>query len=85
LARRVTHTNAAAKAEIDRLTSIIKTPRRDRFGTRSEKLGANAAEQKSFGFEEIETGLAAIATRLAAKADSKPCERLATSCGSPRI
>ena len=67
-----TQTNAAAKAEIDRLTSIIKTLRRDRFGKRSEKLGADEAEQQSFVFEEIETGLAAIATRLAAKADPKP-------------
>ena len=68
----LTQTNAAAKAEIDRLTSIIKTLRRDRFGKRSEKLGADEAEQQSFVFEEIETGLAAIATRLAAKADPKP-------------
>jgi transposase len=70
----LTQTNAAAKAEIDRLTSIIKTLRRDRFGKRSEKLGADDAEQQSFVFEEVETGLAAIATRLAAKADSKPCK-----------
>ena len=68
----LTQTNAAAKAEIDRLTSIIKTLRRDRFGKRSEKLGADEAEQQSFVFEEIETGLAAIDTRLAAKADPKP-------------
>jgi transposase len=68
----LTQTNAAAKAEIDRLTSIIKTLRRDRFGKRSEKLGADEAEQQSFVFEEVETGLAAIATRLAAKAESKP-------------
>jgi transposase len=68
----LTQTNAAAKAEIDRLTSIIKTLRRDRFGKRSEKLGADDAEQQSFVFEEIETGLAAIATRLAAKTDPKP-------------
>jgi transposase len=68
----LTQTNAAAKAEIDRLTSIIKTLRRDRFGKRSEKLGADEAEQQGFVFEEIETGLAAIATRLAAKADPKP-------------
>ena len=68
----LTQTNAAAKAEIDRLTSIIKTLRRDRFGKRSEKLGADEADQQSFVFEEIETGLAAIATRLEAKADPKP-------------
>ena len=65
-------TNAAAKAEIDRLTSIIKTLRRDRFGKRSEKFGADEAEQQSFVFEEVETGLAAIAARLAAKAPPKP-------------
>jgi transposase len=68
----LTLTNAAAKAEIDRLTSIIMTLRRDRFGKRSEKLGADAAEQQSFVFEEIETGLAAIDARLAAKAAPKP-------------
>ena len=68
----LTQTNAAAKAEIDRLTSIIKTLRRDRFGKRSEKLGAEEAEQQSFVFEEIETGLAAIDARLAAKAEPKP-------------
>ena len=68
----LTQTNAAAKAEIDRLTSIIKTLRRDRFGKRSEKLGADEAEQQSFVFEEVETGLAAIAARLEAKADTKP-------------
>ena len=67
----LTQTNAAAKAEIDRLTSIIKTLRRDRFGKRSEKLGADEAEQQSFVFEEVETGLAAIDTRLAAKAASE--------------
>ncbi|WP_434520169.1 IS66 family transposase [Methylosinus sporium] len=68
----LTQTNAAAKAEIDRLTSIIKTLHRDRFGKRSEKLGADDAEQQSFVFEEVETGLATIDARLAAKADAKP-------------
>ena len=68
----LTLTNAAAKAEIDRLTSIIKTLRRDRFGKRSEKLGADESEQQSFVFEEVETGLAAIDARLAAKAAPKP-------------
>ena len=68
----LTQTNAAAKAEIDRLTSIIMTLRRDRFGKRSEKLGADEAEQQSFVFEEVETGLAAIDARLAAKAAPKP-------------
>ncbi|WP_363351184.1 transposase [Methylocystis echinoides] len=50
----------------------MKTLHRDRFGKRSEKLGADDAEQQSFVFEEVETGLAAIDARLAAKADSKP-------------
>ena len=68
----LTQTNAAAKAEIERLTSILKTLRRGRFGKRSEKLGADEVEQQSFVFEEVETGLATIATRLAAKADGKP-------------
>ena len=68
----LTQTNAAANAEIDRLTSIIKTLRRDRFGKRSEKLGDDEAKQQSFVFEEVETGLAAIAARLAAKAETKP-------------
>ncbi|MCW2286864.1 hypothetical protein M2323_004675 [Rhodoblastus acidophilus] len=68
----LTQTNAAAKAEIDRLTSIIKTLRRDRFGKRSEKLGADEAEQQSFVFEEVETGLAAIDARLTAQAPPKP-------------
>ena len=76
----LTQTNAAAKAEIDRLTSIIKTLRRDRFGKRSEKLGADEAEQQSFVFEEVETGLAAIDARLTAKAPPKP--RKASACQS---
>ena len=65
-------TTAAAKAEIARLTSILKTLLRGRFGKRSEKLGADEAEQQSFVFEEVETGLAAVETRLAAKANAKP-------------
>jgi len=65
-------TNAMAKAEIARLTSILKTLRRGRFGRRPEKLGADEAEQQSFAFEEVETGLEAIATRLAAKSEAGP-------------
>jgi transposase len=34
--------NATAKAEIARLTSILKTLRRGRFGKKSEKLGSVA-------------------------------------------
>jgi transposase len=68
----LTQTNAMAKAEIARLTSILKTLRRERFGKRSEKLGADEAEQQSFAFEEVETGLEAIAARLAAKSEARP-------------
>jgi transposase len=68
----LTQTNAMAKAEIARLTSILKTLRRGRFGERSEKLGADEAEQQSFAFEEVETGLEAIAARLAAKSKGQP-------------
>ena len=60
--------NASDKAEIARLTSILKSLKRGRFGKRSEKLGADEAEQQSFAFEEVETGLEAIAARLEAKA-----------------
>ena len=65
-------TTAAAKAEIARLTSILKTLLRGRFGKRSEKLGADEVEQQSFVFEEVETGLAAVETRLATKTNARP-------------
>jgi len=65
-------TTAAAKAEIARLRSILKTLLRGRFGKRSEKLSADETEQQSFVFEEVETGIAAVETRLAAKANAKP-------------
>jgi transposase len=64
--------NAMAKAEIARLTSILKTLPRGRFGKRSEKLGADEAKQQSFVFEEVETGLGEIDARLAAKSCAKP-------------
>ena len=64
--------NATAKAEIARLTSILKTLRRGRFGKKSEKLGSDEDEQHSFAFEEVETGLEEIGARLAAKAGAKP-------------
>ena len=67
----LTQTNAVAKAEIARLTSILKTLRRSRFGKSSEKLGADEAEQQSFVFEEVETGLGEIDARLAAKSLAK--------------
>jgi transposase len=64
--------NATAKAEIARLTSILRTLRRGNFGKKSEKLGSDEDEQQSFAFEEVETGLAAISARLAAKTGAKP-------------
>ena len=64
-------THAAANAEIARLTSMLKTLRRGRFGKRSEKLGADEAAQQSFVFEELETGLAAVEARLAARTGRK--------------
>ena len=63
-----------AKAEIARLTSILKTLKRGRFGKRSEKLGGDDAEQQSFAFEEVETDLAAIAARLEAKSKGQSCK-----------
>jgi transposase len=63
--------NATAKAEIARLTSILKTLRRGRFGKSSEKLGSDEDEQQSFAFEEVETGLEAIGAKLVAKAGAK--------------
>src|SRR5579871_2013629 len=67
----LTQSNAMAKTEIARLTSILKMLRRGRFGKRSEKLGADEDEQQSFVFEELETGLEAIEKRLTAKAHDK--------------
>ena len=63
--------NAAANGEIARLISMLKTLRRGRFGKRSEKLGADEAAQQSFVFEELETGLAAVEARLAARTGRK--------------
>lgn len=64
--------NAAAKVEIARLTSMLKSLQRGHFGKKSEKLGSDADEQQSFAFEEVETGLEEIGARLAAKAGAKP-------------
>jgi transposase len=74
--------NATAKIEIARLTSILKTLQRGRFGKRSEKLGADEDEQQSFAFEEVETGLEEIGARRAAKAGAKP---RSASSGKPRF
>jgi transposase/predicted DNA-binding protein len=51
---------ASADERIARLTSILKKFLRERHGRKSEKLGSDAAEQRSFVFEEIETGIAAV-------------------------
>ncbi|MGO9392297.1 IS66 family transposase [Rhodoblastus sp.] len=57
--------NAEADERIARLTSILKALERNRFGKRSEKLGAAAKdEQQAFVFEEIETGIAEIKAGL---------------------
>lgn len=74
--------NAAAKIEIARLTSILKTLRRGRFGKKSEKLGSDEDEQQSFAFEEVETGLEEIGARLAAKSGAKSRN---SSPGKPRF
>jgi transposase len=68
----LTKTNAVDKAEIARLTSILKTLRRGRFGKSSEKLRADEAEQQSFVFEEVETGIGEIDARLAANSKGQP-------------
>ena len=67
----LTQTNALATAEIARLNSILKTLRRGRFGKSSEKLGADEAEQQSFVFEEVDTGLGEIDARLTSKSQPK--------------
>jgi transposase len=64
--------NAAAKTEIARLTSMLKSLQRGHFGKKSEKLGSDEDEQQSFAFEEVETGLEEIGARLAAKTGAKP-------------
>jgi transposase len=74
--------HATAKTEIARLTSILKTLRRGRFGKRSEKLSPDEDEQQSFVFEELETGLEAIERRLVAKTGAKPRN---TSPAKPRF
>lgn len=58
--------NASAEERIVRLTSILKTLERARFGRRSEKLGSTALddEQDAFVFDEVQTGLGAIQAEL---------------------
>ena len=80
----LTQTNAVAKAEIARLTLILKTLRRGRFGKNSEKLGADEAEQQSFVFEEMDTGLGEIDARPAAKSLTKTSSESAVAQGASR-
>src|SRR5271156_6381514 len=58
--------NASSEERIARLTSILKTLERARFGRRSEKLGSKALddEQSAFVFDEVQTGLGAIQAEL---------------------
>lgn len=56
--------NMAVEARLARLTSLLKSLERARYGKRSEKLGSDAAEQQNFVFEEIETGIAEIKASL---------------------
>ena len=55
--------NADAETRMERLTSLLKTLERARYGRRSETLDP---EQHAFVFEDIETGVAAIEARLTA-------------------
>ena len=56
--------NEEIEGRLARLTSFLKSLERARYGKRSEKLGPDAAEQQSFVFEEIETGIAEIKAGL---------------------
>ncbi|MEJ0050553.1 MAG: transposase [Methylovirgula sp.] len=71
--------NASAEERIARLTSILKTLERARFGRRSEKLGANAFddEQSAFVFDEVQTGLGAIQAELDKRQDPDKARRAA--------
>jgi transposase len=71
--------NASAEERIARLTSILKTLERARFGRRSEKLGSNALadEQSAFVFDEVQTGLAAIQAELDKRQDPDKAKRAA--------
>lgn len=58
--------NADADERIERLTRILKAFDRARFGRRSEKLAALAADddQQFFVFKELETGIAALQAQV---------------------
>ncbi len=55
--------NADAEARMERLTVLLKSLERARYGRRAETLDP---EQHAFAFEEIETGVAAIEASLEA-------------------
>ena len=69
--------NASAEERIARLTSILKTLERARFGRRSEKLGSKALddEQSAFVFDEIQTGIAAVEAELDKRRGSDKAKR----------
>jgi transposase len=71
--------NASAEERIARLTSILKTLERARFGRRSEKLGSKAFddEQSAFVFDEVQTGLGAIQAELDKRQDPNKAKRAA--------
>lgn len=71
--------NASAEERIERLTTILRTLERGRFGRRSEKLGKTAldAEQGAFVFEEVQTGLGAIQAELDKRQGSDRAKRAA--------
>jgi transposase len=71
--------NASAEERIARLTSILKTLERARFGRRSEKLGSKALgdEQTAFVFDEVQTGLGAIQAELDKRQDPHKAKRAA--------
>ncbi|UVK48054.1 IS66 family transposase (plasmid) [Mesorhizobium sp. AR07] len=63
----------SANERITNLTSILKVLQRTQHGTRSERLRlAIDAEQASFAFEEVETGLSAIRSELDHTVKGKP-------------
>lgn len=77
--------NMDVEARLARLTSLLKSLERARYGKRSEKLGPDAAEQQNFVFEEIETGSPRsrpVSTRLQAW-PTGPSERRAPARGLP--
>lgn len=60
--------NADAETRMERLTSLLKTLERARYGRRSETLDP---EQHAFVFEDIETGVAAIEATLTAASPAR--------------